>query len=783
MIRPLEIAIMVVLVCLAAPRDGRAQLQQASLTAVVLDAARAPVAGASVSLTDPLGAELQRAVTDGTGRATFAAVAPGRYALTTLTSSAMPIVLPVMVTGALPVEITVRVPAALTDRVLVEGDSGLESSARGSLGGESIRRVPVRVPGRALQDVVATLPGWFTEDNGLLHVRGVDDGFLYVIDGVPVYERLDAISGIAPDVSSIGSINVITGYVPPEFGLKAGGVIEVRSATADQWSADADVSLGTDVARDFSASVGGRLSDRVAVRAGGSGAASERFLDPVHPDNLHNEGGQISTFGQLELAATGADRVTANWGAGRSTFDVPNNAEQDEAGQDQRQRLRQGSITATWQRSWSPSVVTQLAAYHRRTRSRLDGSPADTPLEAHASRTLNRTGVLFVGATQRGAHLLKSGLEWQRLSMDEIFRFLITDPDEADEAEFREEALAFTRDQPFAFAGSATPTLFSLFVQDAWQPLAQLTVNGGLRLDRSQLLLTRTHVSPRVGAAIRVSDDTLLRASLNRYFQPPQPEHLLLSSSPAARVLSSIVVGEAEGGAAIEPERQWAAELGVEHQAGRVRLDVSYWRRWMKNVADPNVFAGTTIIFPNSVAEGRAHGLEVRVEAPKWRGWSAYANAAFARVVQTGPINGGLFLEDEVEEIGPGVEFAPDHDQRFTGGGGVSWDHPRGAAVSLIARYETGTPVPIEEDELDELLEQPGAEMVDFEAGRVKPRTVVSLLFTAGLFRTASLTASAGLQVNNLFGARYAYNFGNPFSGTHFGAPRTVAVKLRLHFN
>ena len=35
------------------------------------------------------------------------------------------------------------------------------------------------------------MPGWATEDNGLLHSRGVDDGFLYVVDGVPVYERLD----------------------------------------------------------------------------------------------------------------------------------------------------------------------------------------------------------------------------------------------------------------------------------------------------------------------------------------------------------------------------------------------------------------------------------------------------------------------------------------------------------------------------------------------------------------------------------------------------------------
>jgi outer membrane receptor protein involved in Fe transport len=304
-----------------------------------------------------------------------------------------------------------------------------------------------------------------------------------------------------------------------------------------------------------------------------------------------------------------------------------------------------------------------------------------------------------------------------------------------------------------------------------------------VRIDRSELLLTRTQASPRFGVALRVSDATVVRGSLNRYFQPPQPENLLLSSSPEARVLSSIVVGEAEGGADIEPERQWGSELGVEQRVGRLRIDAAYWRRWIKNAADPNVFAGTTIIFPNAVAKGRAHGFEMRLEVPRTQRWSGYASWAVSRVVQTGPISGGLFLEDEVEEIGPGIEFSPDHDQRFTAAGAVTWEHARSrTALTLSTRYETGTPVQRDEDDIDELLEQPGAETVDFAAGRVKARTIVSVVLTAPVLRTSIATATLGVQMLNLFDASYAYNFGNPFSGTHFGAPRTIAASLRLQF-
>lgn len=62
---------------------------------------------------------------------------------------------------------------------------------------------------------MASLAGWSTEDNGLLHVRGVDDGFLYVIDGIPVYERLDGLFGMAPDPAMVDTLNIVTGYIPP----------------------------------------------------------------------------------------------------------------------------------------------------------------------------------------------------------------------------------------------------------------------------------------------------------------------------------------------------------------------------------------------------------------------------------------------------------------------------------------------------------------------------------------------------------------------------------------
>src|SRR5690242_14400951 len=58
-----------------------------------------------------------------------------------------------------------------------------------------IRRLPAgALRSSRWQRVVATTPGLRLENDGLLHVRGVDDGIIYVVDGIPVTDRLDVTS-------------------------------------------------------------------------------------------------------------------------------------------------------------------------------------------------------------------------------------------------------------------------------------------------------------------------------------------------------------------------------------------------------------------------------------------------------------------------------------------------------------------------------------------------------------------------------------------------------------
>jgi TonB dependent receptor/Carboxypeptidase regulatory-like domain len=761
------------------PLLAHAQLQTSLVSGRVTGLDGSAGQRAVVSLTDSLGHVITSTEADDEGRYRVRNVAPGDYLVRAEAPPLRSQARPVVVAGGLPVTVDLGLSPQGSEDVSVVAD--LEASGT-TLSGEAVQRTGSRSRGGALRAAIADTPGWMSEDNGLMHYHGADDGILFVLDGVPVYERLDAQFGIGFDPLSVGSARVISGYVPAEFGLRSGGFVQVNSKAGEvsSWSGFAEMGAGGDRSQAVSGVLQGPLGGDASLTMNAGGERSRRFLDPVSLDNLHNAGS--TGGGEARFVwAPGASVFTAHAGVARSSFEVPNDPEQNEAGQDQKQKLEQEFVTLNWQRSWSTATSSQVALFGRFTNAALAGSERDIPLFADGARTQDRLGLLAAVTHQSGRHQLKAGVEASRVRLDERFRFAVADPEEGEEAGFSDAVLAHGPDNPFDFSSETTRPIYSVYLQDAWRASTRVNVDLGLRYDHSRLLLSEGQLSPRAGISYRAGTATL-RASVNRFFQPPQTEYLLLGSSPQARELSPFVDALGAGGADVRAERQTALELGANVLLpGHVRADVAVWRRWIRNQGDPNVFFGTSVIFPNSVDKGRAQGLDVRLELPQRGGFSGFVTYTLAKVEQYGPINGGLFLEDDIIDIGPGTRFTPDHDQRHALAAQLSYeDARRGLWLALGGRYRTGTPLEVSENELAGLVDRPGAELVDFDAERTKAYFLVDAHVGQRLLRGRGVELSARASVTNLTGTRYAFNFGNPFSGTHFGAPRTARVDLRL---
>lgn len=771
-----------------------AQIQIGEVRGRVADAEGGVLVGASVLLYDTSSGFDRRIPTDATGAFALRNVPHGLYTLRIEMAGFRAHEATVVVDSNLVVEreTIVLALAGPSEAVTVRAETPLLATERAAsvtrLDETLVERVPAGAAGE-IQALAATVAGWSTEDNGLLHARGVDDGFLYVTNGIPVSDRVDTFFSNALDVEAFESVEIIDGHLPVEYGNTSGGVINIvpRSGLGGSWSGTLTTRIGSERLAGISGTIGGAATDEVGVFVATSYRGSgERFLDPVDPDNLNNRGAAGRLAARLDWQWSERDVLIGELSTNGSGFRVTNTFAQELAGQRQRQELRDNHQSLIWQRSWSRDTVTDASIYRRGFAARLFPSERDTPISAQQDRRHGRLGALFNVTREAGGHLLKAGATLERVTPRERFLFFVTDEEAAEDAGVSDEAASHGPENPFVFEGRATRGQGSAFVQDTFSPAEGLTMNAGVRFDATRVLVADSAFSPRLGAVYYLPRwEATLRASYNRLFMPPQVENLLLSSSEEARALSPFESADEEassGGAEVRPERQHAYEVGLAKAFGRrLLLDVAYWRRSFRNQADPNVFFGTTIVFPNAVAEGEARGVNLRLEFPLYRGLSGFASYGNAVVYQRGPVNGGLFLEDEVLEIGPGTRYTPDHDQRNVGSFGITYLHrSTGLWLALYGRHESGTPLEVDDDALDAISDRRGVALVDLDRMRVKPRTLFDVSAGAPLIQKEGLRLELQVDLRNLTDRAFAYNFSNPFSGTHFGHPRLLSFRVKI---
>ena len=764
------------------------QIEIGRITGTVSDPSNARVPKTIVILENPLSSRRLQVLTDDDGQFQFEHVPYGAYILRitapgfgTFTRdvnvrSNVPQQVAVQLTlGSVGTEVSVEAPHLLlneTPRTEVVIDENM------------IKLAPAVVRRDQLQALISSTPGWNTENDGLMHIRGVDDGTLFVVNGVPSPDRVDGLFAGSFNTDAITSLDIVTGNIPAEFGDRSGAVVVVQPKSGLDTRLNGTLAFGTGSfdSRFVSSTLGGGTKTWGLFFAG-SGHDSDRFLDPVDPRNFNNHGGDISIDLRFDWHVTNKDIVRLAGTLQGANFRVPNNQDQEEAGQRQDQQVRHDHESVSWQHTWSPNSLFDISYFRNYFRSRLIGSDFDTPLTAAQNRHHTRQGMMASVTHNRRGHTIKAGVEATSIVIAEFFGFAITDPAEAEKAGISEPAMQFTLANPFLFSDRVARWTQAVYAQDDFSPAANLTISAGLRYDHSDLLISDQQFSPRIGAVYYIpATRTSLRGSFNRLYMPPQVENLLIASSQQARQLSPFA--DSGGGADISPEKLSAWEVGASQQLPKMmRLNVAYWWRRFRNIDDPNVLLGTTIVFPNSVARAKAEGLDMRLDVPLRKGFSAYFTYTNNQILAIGPLNGGLFLEDDFIEIGPGTRFTPDHDQRNAAAFALTYSGAwRGVWTSFTGRFESGVPLGLPDLNPEELESLPGANLVNLVTARVRPWYVVGWSGGMDLVRTDRLTVAAQVDIQNLADRDFVFNWGNPFSGTHFGYPRLVAGSLKFSF-
>ena len=695
------------------------------------------------TVTDPSGAAVSKAVITVNNRLTgytqstsssqdgsfrLVNLPPNPYHLRASVSGFAPFEEDVTVRSSLPVQAKVALAVAGSkESITVEaaGADMLEVTASDHVDTdrEILTKLPTIDPGAGLsQAIVYSTGGVAADGNGFFHPLGDHAQVSFVIDGQPISDQQSKVFSTQLPTSAIQGMEIVTGSPEAEFGDKTSLVANITTRSGlgagrvfGNIGADYG-SFGT-TGGDFGLGYGtAKFGNFLAVE----GTRSGRFLDTPEFQPLHDIGNNQTLFDRLDFQPNGQDVFHLNLFMARNSLQIPNNYDQQAAGQGQSQRVLTWSVAPGYQHTFSSHTLLTINPYIRKDQFNYYPSSNifnDLPTTQSQQRQLLNWGVKADVTTTHGHHTIKYGLDLKQTRLLENFQFGITDftfnPICVDnDGNAAGPSTVLNPDQCGALGLTANPNLNpgvvpydlsrggSLFTYHATGNVSQYAfyvedtitagnflITPGFRFDRYNGLSTATSPQPRLGIAYHIKDSgTVLRVAYARTMETPFNENLLLSSATGLGGLAQNVFGSV--GVPLAPGNRNQFNTGFEQAIGRfLVIDADYFWKYTHGAYDFNTLGATTITFPIVWHNSKLDGVTGRVSTTNMKGFQAYWTFGHTRARYFPPEDGGLIFQGA--PLAAGV-FRIDHDQAFQSTGVFRYQHKNAEWIAFTWRYDSG---------------------------------------------------------------------------------------------
>jgi len=662
---------------------------------------------------------------------------------------------------------SVTVSAAST---LIDPD---QAGSVSQIGPDLIQKRTSSVPGRSLQDLVNSQPGWLYEGNAVLHPRGSEYQTQFVVDGIPLTDNRSPSFGPEIEADDVESMSIYTAGFPAEYGRKMGGVVEVNTLQDSQDGFHGQAVLSGGSFDSASAFVKGQyVWGKNAFGASASGSVTDHYLNPVVPQNFSNTGTLGDFSVNYERNLTPDDRVSFVVRHEVSRYDIPNEYVQQTAGQRQTADNIETMGIASYQHTFSPHVLADFRGMVRDNANDFNSNTSSIPIEVFQHNWFREGYFKGTVTVDRSRHEWKFGIESDNTFLHENFSYFITDPTQ------------FGDSTPltFAFQGNRPDLEQSAFVQDLIRA-GNWTINAGLRWDHYQLLLNRQAVEPRFSLSRYFpSAGLVLHFSYDRVFQTPSFENILLSNSTAVESLNSNFLR-----LPVQPSEGNYYEAGsTKVFFGKLRLDANYFRRLVSNYADDDQIDNTTISFPIAFRKSIIYGAEAKLDLPNWRGFSGFLSYSYTVGNAWLPATGGLFLGADAMAAARQLtgHFPDSQDQRNTVRGRLRYQVTPRFWIAGGIQYDTGLPFGFDGDPSTVRAEygQQVLDRINFDRGRIYPALQVTAAAGADIYKSDRLHALFQIDGQNLANVLNVIDFGGLFSGNAIGPSRSFALRLTTSF-
>jgi hypothetical protein len=666
------------------------------------------------------------------------------------------------------VEQTVAVKAANT---LIDAEQPGDVDQVGSF---FIKHRLSSIPGRSLQDLVNSQPGWLYEGNAVLHPRGSEYQTQFVVDGIPLTDNRSPSFGPEIEADDVQSLSIYTAGIPAEYGRKMGGVIEVNTVQDAQpgWHGELALAGGSfDTGSAFAK--GQYTAGKNTLGGSASGSMTAHYLNPVVPQNFSNTGTLGDFSVRYERDLTGNDRFSANVRHELSRYNIPNEQVQQAAGQRQTADNIETMGIASYEHTFSQNTLAKLAGMVRDNANDFNSNPDSTPVEVFQHNRFREGYLKALVVADRGRSEWKGGFESDNTVLHENTSYVITDPTQFDDG----------TPLTLAFAGQRPDLEQSAFVEDLVR-LGNWSINAGLRWDHYQLLLNKQAIEPRFSISRYFpSVNLVLHFAYDRVFQTPSFENILLSSSTQVDSLAPTTFLRLP----VEPSAGDYFEGGLTQGLfGRAKLDINYFRRDVDNYADDDQIDNTSISFPIAFRKAIIYGAEGKLDLPDWRKFSGFVSYSYQVGNAWNPVTGGLFLGDDATaaETQLSGHFPDSQDQRDTVRGRLRYQVHRRIWLAAGIQYDTGLPFEFDGDPSTVLAEygQQVLNRINFDRGRIDPSFQVNASAGADLYSSERVHVQLQADGQNLNDVLDVIDFGGLFSGNAIGPPRNYLLRLTTTF-
>ena len=561
-----------------------------------------------------------------------------------------------------------------------------------------------------LDKVLLQFPG-VTQDSaasGELHVRNEHANIQYRINGIMLPDGVGAFGQIL-DTGIVGSLALLTGALPAQFGLRTAGVLDIQTKT-DAFNNSGKVSVygGSHGTITPSFEYGGTVGQTQYFVSGRFLQNNLGIENPTPSNNaIHDRTSQEKGFLYLSTVLDPTSRLTFMSGVSNGTYQIPNNPGQtpnfnvngvtsfnSALLNEHQNEFNQFNVLA-YQKSVE-DIDFQVSYFNRYSQLHFYPDPIGDLVFNGVSSDVYRqslvNGIQEDTAWRVGfAHTLRFGfsVSAERSLVNNISTVLPVDPATGNQVD---PVTGNPFGPPFSIFDSSAKTgwLIGTYLQDEWRITNQLTLNAGLRFDQMYQYVDANQLSPRVSLTWKPYDGTTFHVGYARNFTPPQqviaaPTNLALVTPPTAP--ANTQTPEVPVNSPVLPERSHVFDVGVVQKIYPVpglEVGVDGYYKIARDLLDDGQFGAAYVLNGFNYERGENIGLELKSTYTNGN-FRAYGNLAWAKQIATNIVsNQFLFGADELAYIATHYIYT-DHAQVLTASAGASylWNGTRFSASMI----------------------------------------------------------------------------------------------------